>query len=220
VCAPCGDRIDHNTRQLRSRGLVLSGVCLRLHGSDEEKESLRQKGNVAEALGSKRRASRSSRSAESQQKNIYLAAPSNDSRLYLEMNKELPRARASRKLASTLAAIRNADMKNKTVGRAVLGLMVGKKNVVKLSHGGTSKSSMNKANATTGIAANALTGMLTMQDPLSFETVQQKLSAHAAKQAPPFTRTQKRKNNDKKRKRSADDDDDEQGLSLVVGTET
>jgi hypothetical protein len=43
VCVPCGERIHLSRFQLKSRNLVLRGVCLRLHGSDAEKQSLRQK---------------------------------------------------------------------------------------------------------------------------------------------------------------------------------
>jgi hypothetical protein len=107
VCVPCGERIDHNIRQLHSCSLVVSGVCLRLHGSDEERKSLRQKENVAEAIGSNLKSSRSARASDRLKEAIFVAAPSNDGKIFREMNKELPRARASRKIATTVAVIRN-----------------------------------------------------------------------------------------------------------------
>jgi hypothetical protein len=73
----------------------------------------------------------------------------------------------------------------KDVQREILGVLVGAENAVNLSHGGTSKSSINKANATTSIAANALTKMLTSKDPSSYAMIQQNLSMNAAKRAPP-----------------------------------
>jgi hypothetical protein len=84
----------------------------------------------------------------------------------------------------TKQAIKSADLGDRDVQRLILGVMVGNENV-SLSHGGTSKSSMNKANATAGIAANSLTKMLTMNNPSSFADVQQNVSSNAAKRSPP-----------------------------------
>jgi hypothetical protein len=185
VCVPCGIRSDLSRQQLRSRKLVLTGVCLRLHGSDEEKESLREHQGFTEEDGNELRTSRSTRATGRKKANNFVAAPSNNSKLDLERNTETPYSRAERKKAKSLEAIKAADLEDMDVQREILGVLVGVGNAVNLSHGGTSKSSINKANATTGIAANALTKMLSSKDPSSFAMVQQNLSVNAAKRAPP-----------------------------------
>jgi hypothetical protein len=183
VCVPCKIRNGLSRQQLRSQKLVLGGVCLRLHGSDEQKQSMREYQGLAEEDGNELKSSRSARVAGRNMANNFVAAPSSNSKLNLERN-EASHARALRKKTELLENIKDADLDDRDMQRVFLGALVGKENV-NLSRGGTSKSSMNKANVTAGIAANRLIKMLTMKDPSNYTIVQQKLSANALKRAPP-----------------------------------
>lgn len=125
------------------------------------RNSLQEHQAWTEENGSKLKSSRSTRAAGRKKATTFVAAPAkNDSKLKNEWKNETPRDRSNRNKATTLAAIHNADLNNRGVQRAVLKVLVGKRNHVHLSHGGTSKSSMNKTNATHGHKAIGLSKFL------------------------------------------------------------
>jgi hypothetical protein len=135
------------------------------------------------------------RASDRLKKATFVAAPSNDSKLFRELNaNETSHSQAVRKKATTIAAIRNADLNDKKVQRAfVVGMMgmarKGGENI-NLSRGGTSKSSTNKADATASAAAIGLSKCLaTVNNPASEATILQNLSANDIKRAPPASIT-------------------------------
>ena len=182
ACNECAPLIELERNKAERQCIATEGVCVRIHGTEEEKQQLQQKDAGSKNRGDFMRQSRSSRSSSRNVK--FHAAPANHAKLNNERRdpRDVQKRQAKRK-RDAIQTIHTAGANDPQVQQLLLGLLTGKENN-NLSHGGASKAAKNEANATAGNAVNGLVKLLASKAPDQEGIIRESLSANATKQAP------------------------------------